>query len=77
MYFCLQTEETEHALPARYFKYHPDCGKSGVYINFREVSGRFELNPGHYVIIPSSFKPDDQSAFMIRVFGEKKFELKG
>ncbi|XP_060560457.1 calpain-A-like [Ruditapes philippinarum] len=76
-FMLYQTEDTEHSLPARYFKYHPDCGKSGVYINFREVSGRFELNPGHYVIIPSSFKPDDQSAFMLRVFGEKKFGLKG
>jgi len=70
-------EAIEHAKPAKYFRYNPDCGKSGFYINFREVSGRFELEPGHYLIIPSSFKPDDESSFMLRLFGEKNFMLTG
>ncbi|XP_052247024.1 calpain-B-like isoform X2 [Dreissena polymorpha] len=70
-------EDISQALPATYFKYHPDCGKSGMYINTREVSGRFELDPGNYVIIPSPYKVDDEAAFMLRVFGEKQFKLTG
>ncbi|XP_052797971.1 calpain-A-like [Mya arenaria] len=70
-------EPVTYSVSARYFRYNPDSGKSGVYVNFREVSGRFELEPGHYVLIPSSFRPDDESAFMLRIFGESTFKLEG
>lgn len=72
-----QADELDHALPVRHFKYNRDCGQSGLYINYREISGRFELEPGHYVIIPSTYNIDDESTFMLRVFGEKPFKLKG
>jgi hypothetical protein len=75
--FSFQTDTPNNKLPARHFRYTPDCGKNGVYINFREVSGRFELDPGQYVIIPSTFKPDCSASFMLRVFGEKTFSLTG
>ena len=72
-----QADEVTQSLPARHFKYNPDCGTSGVYINYREVSGRFELEPGNYIVIPSTFRPNEQSAFMLRVFGEKGFKFQG
>ncbi|WAR02646.1 CAuncharacterized [Mya arenaria] len=74
---CSVEEPVTYSVSARYFRYNPDSGKSGVYVNFREVSGRFELEPGHYVLIPSSFRPDDESAFMLRIFGESTFKLEG
>ncbi len=49
----------------------------GIYINLREVSGRFELEPGHYVIIPSTFKPEEPGTFMLRVFAQKTFTING
>lgn len=69
------TDNPNTRLQSRHFKYHHDCGKSGVYINYREVSGRFELDPGHYVIIPSTFQAGDSASLMLRVFGEKTFQL--
>ncbi|XP_071111005.1 calpain-A-like [Haliotis cracherodii] len=76
-FMLYKTEAKQDQLPAKHFRYHPDCGKSGVYINYREVSGRFELDPGHYVIIPSTFMPNCSAKFMLRVYGEKSFHLEG
>ena len=73
----LQTETPMERLMAKNLKYSYDSGKSGIYINLREVSGRFELEPGHYVIIPSTFNMDEEGTFMLRVFAQNKFKITG
>ena len=50
---------------------HFSCARSKAFVNLREVSGRFKLPPGTYVIVPSSFHPDEESEFILRVFTEK------
>jgi calpain, invertebrate len=42
------------------------------FINLRENCSRFKLPPGHYFIIPSTFDPDYECEFIIRVFAENK-----
>lgn len=44
---------------------------SGPYINKREVTARFNLSKGAYVIIPTTFDEGNEGEFLIRIFTEK------
>jgi len=46
--------------------------RSPSFINLREVSCRFKLPPGVYAIVPSTFDPNEEGEFLLRVFSEKK-----
>ena len=51
-------------------------GASGSYINSREVTKRFRVNPGYYLIVPSTYDEDKACEFLIRVFTEQVIETK-
>lgn len=34
------------------------------------MCARFKLPPGHYLIVPSTFDPNEEGEFVIRVFSE-------
>ncbi|XP_049291846.1 calpain-A-like isoform X1 [Anopheles funestus] len=56
-------------LSREFFTGHLSVAKS-TFINLREVTCRFRLPPASYVIIPSTFDPNEEGEFMIRVFSE-------
>lgn len=58
-------------LDCRFFKYNASVAKSPSFINMREICGRHKLSPGTYVIIPSTFEPNQQGEFLLRIFTEK------
>ncbi|XP_055380828.1 calpain-A-like [Condylostylus longicornis] len=62
--------------PLSFFKYRASVARSQYFINTREVSGRFKLPPGHYLIVPSTFDPNEEGEFLIRVFSEHKNNMK-
>ncbi|XP_059139505.1 calpain-A-like isoform X2 [Physella acuta] len=76
-FFVYETEYRTRKLPLNFFRYNPDYGKTKIFVNYREVSERFEFEPGHYIIIPTTFLEDCPAQFMLRVFGEKRFHLRG
>ncbi|XP_078129565.1 calpain-9 [Sander vitreus] len=55
-----------------FFRYNPSTARSKTYINMREITERFELPPGKYVLVPTTFQPHKEADFIIRIFSEKK-----
>lgn len=55
-----------------FFKYNASVARSPSFINLREISCRFKLLPGHYLIVPSTFEPNEEGEFLIRTFSECK-----
>ncbi|XP_030589475.1 calpain-2 catalytic subunit-like isoform X2 [Archocentrus centrarchus] len=66
--------QTEVHLDKNFFQTHAQTARSETFINLREVSSRFKLPPGEYLIVPSTFEPDLNGDFCIRVFSEKQSE---
>uniref|UniRef100_A0A8C7Z6I4 Calpain-3 n=1 Tax=Oryzias sinensis TaxID=183150 RepID=A0A8C7Z6I4_9TELE len=55
-----------------FFLYNASKAKCKAYINLREVTERFRLPPGEYVILPTTFKAHEEGEFLLRVFSENK-----
>ena len=58
-------------LDHRYFRSHAACARSPSFINLREISGHHALEAGTYVIVPSTFEPNEEGDFILRVYSEK------
>ncbi|XP_066535259.1 calpain 2, (m/II) large subunit a, partial [Hoplias malabaricus] len=62
-------------LSKEFFLTHAQKARSETFINLREVSTRFKLPPGEYLIVPSTFEPHKNGDFCVRVFSEKQSEM--
>jgi len=63
-------------LDLNFFKRNLQVAKSGgsaPFINMREVCGRHKLTPGEYVVVPSTFDPNNDGEFLLRMYTEKPF----
>jgi len=76
LYEYKSEDEEESPLLVDYFRFNVSAGRSGTFSNSREVSARFHLPPGKYVVIPSTFLPDLEGDFLLRVFTEQPANLR-
>lgn len=58
-----------------YFLRHTSIARVNS-INAKEVVGRFALAPGNYCIVPFTFNPGEEAAFLLRIFTEKKMDTR-
>nr|XP_040240105.2 LOW QUALITY PROTEIN: calpain-A-like [Anopheles coluzzii] len=70
VYRVTERDLAQKPLKMNFFKYNASAARSPAFINLREVSCRFKLPPGTYVIVPSTFEPNEEGEFIIRVFSE-------
>lgn len=71
-FVCIQAPEKEDQASKDFFRYHASKARSRTYINTREISERFTLAPGDYLLVPTTFQPHHEADFLVRVFSEKK-----
>lgn len=65
-----QYQESNRKLPPAFFSRHQP-NKHQVFLDEREVTQDFHLEPGAYVIVPSTLQPQQESEFILRVFSRK------
>ncbi|KAJ8250833.1 hypothetical protein COCON_G00227550 [Conger conger] len=58
-----------------FFLRNASAARSETFINLREVCSRFCLPPGEYLILPSTFQPQENGDFVVRVFSEKQADF--
>ncbi|NXF91131.1 CAN14 protein, partial [Eubucco bourcierii] len=69
-FFPSQYQESNRKLPPAFFIRHQP-NKHQVFLDEREVTQDFHLEPGAYVIVPSTLQPQQESEFILRVFSRK------
>ncbi|KAE9522347.1 hypothetical protein AGLY_017259 [Aphis glycines] len=70
VYQLINPDSLPKPLDTNFFKYNASTARSPTFINLREISSRFSLPPGTYCIVPSTFDPNEQGEFLLRVFSE-------
>nr|CAH7752575.1 unnamed protein product [Callosobruchus chinensis] len=71
LYYLPYPDRLPKPLDLNFFKYNASVARSPSFINLREVTCRFKLPPGTYCIVPSTFDPNEEGEFLLRVFTEK------
>jgi len=70
-----KVDGNEGRLSSDYIGSNKACARSPIFINLREVCGRFRLPPGNYVVIPSTYEPGQEGAFMARFFSHAGIDV--
>ncbi|XP_066277383.1 calpain-B-like isoform X3 [Branchiostoma lanceolatum] len=70
-FYVYETAPNQKKLKKRDVCTRRPAATSGSYINLREVTKRVKLPPGNYIVMPSTFKPNEEADFLLRIYTEK------
>ncbi|XP_028251457.1 calpain-1 catalytic subunit [Parambassis ranga] len=61
--------------PASFFSRNHPVAQSKAYINSREVMALMMLKPGDYLIVPSTFKPNETASFILTILSKAETHI--
>ncbi len=56
--------------PASFFSSHAPVAQTKTYMNAREVMEFVMLKPGEYLIVPSTFNPNETASFILTILSK-------
>ncbi|XP_042244669.1 calpain-3-like [Thunnus maccoyii] len=56
--------------PASFFNYTAHVARTKTHLNAREVTEFVSLKPGEYLIVPSTFNPNETASFILTIFSK-------
>lgn len=66
--------DTKERFDRRFFETTKATAITNSFTKLREISCRYSLPPGEYVLVPSTFHPRQEAEFLLRIFSEKPHE---
>lgn len=63
----LQDEAHRGKFPAAFFNSRAPVAQSTKFLNAREVMKVFRLKPAEYLIVPSTFGPNETASFLLTI----------
>uniref|UniRef100_A0A3Q2X519 Calpain catalytic domain-containing protein n=1 Tax=Haplochromis burtoni TaxID=8153 RepID=A0A3Q2X519_HAPBU len=67
-----QKRDKSGKFPAMFFNTHLPVARSDKYMNAREVIEFLMLKPGEYLIVPSTFKPNETASFILTIHSREE-----
>ncbi|XP_068195150.1 calpain-1 catalytic subunit-like [Antennarius striatus] len=75
--FELTGEYRDHKgkLPASFFNSHTSVAQSKMYMNAREVMELVKLEAGEYLIVPSTYDPNETASFILTILSKAEIHV--
>ncbi|XP_028996048.1 calpain-9-like [Betta splendens] len=65
-----QYKEHKGKFPATFFRTHAPVHQTKLFLNAREVTEFVLLKPGEYLILPSTFNPNETASFILTIYSK-------
>ncbi|XP_053700613.1 calpain-8-like [Synchiropus splendidus] len=63
---------TSGKFPQSFFKSHAPVVQTSPYMNGREVMKFFRLRPGDYLIVPTTYNPNETASFLLTIYSREE-----
>lgn len=71
----LQFKAQKGKFPASFFSRNRPVAQSKTYMNAREVMEFFTLEPGEYLIVPSTFNANETASFILTILSKSETHI--
>uniref|UniRef100_A0A667WTJ8 Zgc:136872 n=1 Tax=Myripristis murdjan TaxID=586833 RepID=A0A667WTJ8_9TELE len=75
MIYEVNYRKQQGKFPASFFNTHLPVAQTKTYMNAREVMEFFTLKPGEYLIVPSTFKPNETASFILSILSKAETHI--